>query len=143
MGEAIFKGESGRLYRFFVLRPHAPALPEPAVYAFARPGPEGRGWTPVFLSRTANLAARLNGHERWEEARLLGATHVLALFQPERSAREDSEADLLTALRPVLNGEPSVVRAPVAAVAGEVVPFPLLSEWGAVKARAGAQRDPA
>lgn len=143
MAEAIFKGESGKLYRFFVLRPMAPALPEPAVYAFARPGPDGRGWTPVFLSRTANLAGRLDGHERWEEARLLGATHVLALFQPERATREATEADLLAALRPVLNGGETPAREAAAAIAAEVVPFPLLSEWGALKAQAGGRRDPA
>ncbi len=131
MGEAILKGASGKLYRFFVLRPLAPALPEPAVYAFARPSGDGRGWAPVFLSRTANLAARLAGHERWEEACLLGVTHVLAYFQPERAAREQCEADLLEALRPLLNAEPS--REPLAAVAGEVTPFPLLSEWTALR----------
>lgn len=103
MSEAIFKGASGKLYRFHVLRPGAAALQEPAVYAFARPGPGLKQWTPVFLSRTANLAERLQGHERWEEARLLGATHVLALFTPERAERDAAEQDLAQVLRPTLN----------------------------------------
>jgi len=102
MTEAIFKGESGKLYRFHVLRAQAPTLSEPALYAFARPGP-GLSWTPLFLSRTGNLADRLNGHERWEEAQRLGATHVLALFEPEREGRTFAENDLLAALRPALN----------------------------------------
>jgi hypothetical protein len=104
MSEAIFKGQSGRLYRFHALRPNGSTLSEPAVYAFARPGPGLRAWTPLFLSRTGNLAERLQGHERWEEAQLLGATHVLALFEPERESRQAAEADLVEALRPVLNG---------------------------------------
>jgi hypothetical protein len=103
MSEAIFKGASGKLYRFHVLRAKAPTLAEPAVYAFARPGPGPRGWTPLFLSRTGNLADRLNGHERWDEAQRLGATHILALFEPERDLRGAAEADLLEALRPALN----------------------------------------
>lgn len=103
MTEAIFKGASGRLYRFHVLRAQTPTLPEPALYAFARPGPGGRSWTPLFLSRTGNLADRLNGHERWDEAQRLGATHVLALFEPERDNRAFAETDLLDALRPALN----------------------------------------
>lgn len=102
--EAVFKGASGRLHRFEALRP-GPSLPvQPAVYVFARPSRDGRGWTPVFLSRTANLRKRFEGHERWEEARLLGATHVLVHMPEARDAREAVEADLLAALRPVLNG---------------------------------------
>lgn len=103
MMEAIFKGVSGKLYRFHVLRANAPTLREPALYAFARPGPGAKAWTPLFLSRTGNLADRLDGHERWEEAQRLGATHVLALFEPDRDARAAAEEDLIEALRPALN----------------------------------------
>jgi hypothetical protein len=103
MTEAVFTGASGKLYRFFVMRPDAALLAEPAVYAFARPGPGLHRWTPVFLSRTANLAARVAGHERWPEARLLGATHVLAWFAPDRALRESAEADLLSMLRPAMH----------------------------------------
>lgn len=103
MSEAIFTGASGKMYRFFVMRPDAALLGEPAVYAFARPGPGPRRWTPVFVSRTADLARRIEGHERWAEARLLGATHVLAWFAPDREAREAAEADLLAVLRPAMH----------------------------------------
>lgn len=127
MSEAVFRGISGKVYRFMALRPGAPSLHEPAVYAFARPGPLGKGWTPVFLSRTADLATRLDGHERWVEAELLGATHVLALFEPERAAREDAEDDLVAALKPALNQGDEAVDAAVTAAArrsAEVVAFP-------------------
>src|SRR5574338_702232 len=104
MAEAIFRGVSGRLHRFDVRRPDADFGDGPAVYCFARPGPAGRGWTPLFLSRTGNLAKRLAAHEQWPEAQLLGATHVLVCQHDERDAREYVEADLAQALRPVMNG---------------------------------------
>ena len=104
MSEAIFRGFSGRLHRFRVHRPHEQFAAAPAVYCFARPGPAGRGWTPLFLSRTGNLAKRLAGHEQWAEAQLLGATHILVCDHDERDAREYVEADLARALKPVMNG---------------------------------------
>jgi hypothetical protein len=123
MQEAIIKGESGRLYRFAALRPDA-AFPEgPAVYAFARPDFTGRNWTPVFLSRTANLSVRMGGHERWEEAQLLGATHVLLLSFPERAEREAAENDLLAMVRPVLNVDPPSREEDQPATSADVVHF--------------------
>lgn len=124
MSEAIFKGASGKFYRFYVLRPSAPALPEAALYVFARPGPN-LSWRPLFLSRTANLARRLKGHERWEEARLLGATHVLALFEPDRTRRAEFEEDLLDVLRPALNApfEAEAEHAAPARIASFYPPF--------------------
>jgi hypothetical protein len=104
MAEAIFRGISGRLHRFTVHRPDGDFAAAPAVYCFARPGPSGRGWTPLFLSRTGNLEKRLAAHEQWPEAQLLGATHVLICEHDERDAREYVEADLAQALRPVMNG---------------------------------------
>ncbi|MES1197104.1 MAG: hypothetical protein ABUL55_00630 [Pseudomonadota bacterium] len=104
MSEAIFRGESGRLHRFTAHRPDEVFAETAAVYCFARPGPGGRGWTPLFLSRTANLAKRLPTHEQWPEAQLLGATHILIHQRDERDAREMVEADLSKALRPVMNG---------------------------------------
>lgn len=104
MSEAIFRGISGRLHRFSAHRPTETFASGPAVYCFARPGPAGRGWTPLFLSRTGNLAKRLASHEQWPEAQLLGATHVLVCEHDERNAREYVEADLAQALRPIMNG---------------------------------------
>jgi hypothetical protein len=104
MTEAIFRGISGRLHRFSVHRPTEQFASGPAVYCFARPGPGGRGWTPLFLSRTGNLAKRFAGHEQWGEAQLLGATNILVHQTDERDAREYVEADLAGALKPVMNG---------------------------------------
>ena len=104
MSEAIFRGFSGRLHRFSVHRPNEMFGSEPGVYCFARPGPGGRGWTPLFLSRTGNLSKRLASHEQWPEAQLLGATHVLVHQSDERDAREYVEADLAQSLKPAMNG---------------------------------------
>ena len=103
MTEAIFRGISGRLHRFSVHRPQEQFAAQAAVYCFARPGPGGRGWTPLFLSRTGNLSTRLASHEQWPEAQLLGATHILVHQHDERDAREYVEADLASALKPVMN----------------------------------------
>ncbi|MGD9815846.1 MAG: hypothetical protein AB7Q23_05665 [Hyphomonadaceae bacterium] len=104
MSEAIFRGISGRLHRFSVHRPDEKFSTGAAVYCFARPGHGGRGWTPLFLSRTGNLAKRLDGHEQWPEAKLLGATHILIHQHDERDAREYVEADLAQSLKPAMNG---------------------------------------
>lgn len=127
MQEAVFKGVSGKLYRFSALRPDG-AFPEgPAVYAFARPGSGAgygcRNWTPLFMSRTANLSVRMAGHERWDEARRMGATHVMILAFNERAEREAAEHDLVEALRPVMN-DAAPARSEDAPVApGQVVHF--------------------
>lgn len=103
MKDVIFRGASGRLHRFTIHRPDAAFTESAAVYCFARPVAGGSGWAPVFLSRTANLSARIPSHERWAEATLLGATHVLIHQRDERDAREFVEADLLETMKPVLN----------------------------------------
>jgi hypothetical protein len=137
MAEAIFKGASGRLHRFTATRPSHDFPAAPAVYAFAKPGPGGRGWTPVFLSRTANLAQRMAWHERWEEACRLGATHVLIHQRNARDAREAVEADLLAVLRPIMNGAFDAARAMHAPPEkAKVVAFPSFGFGGARAARA-------
>ncbi len=116
MSEAIFRGLSGRLHRFSVRRPSDGFEPAPAVYCFARPGPAGRGWTPLFISRTGNLSKRLASHEQWPEALLLGATHILVCQHDARDAREYVESDLAQALKPVMNG-PLLEAEPIEAAA--------------------------
>ncbi|MGE3302938.1 MAG: hypothetical protein AB7M12_07465 [Hyphomonadaceae bacterium] len=123
--EAIFKGASGRLHRFWACDPRAALPAGPAVYAFARPGVGGRGWVPLFLSRTANLAQRMASHEIWDEALRLGATHVLIHQSQARDAREAVEADLLAVLRPVLN-EPYDGGRAAAPASAQVIGLPSL-----------------
>ncbi len=98
MTEAIFRGISGRLHRFSVHRPLEQFGAAPAVYCFARPGPGGRGWTPLFLSRTGNLQKRLASHEQWPEAQLLGATHILTRATAAEEIRQSLAIEPLLAL---------------------------------------------
>ncbi len=119
MSAAQFKGVSGRMHRFTAHRPEEGFAAAPAVYAFARPGFGGKGWVVLFLSRTANLQGRLKNHERWEEARLLGATHILVHEREERDVREYVEADLVGCLKPVLNG--AVIETPAVEAESAVV----------------------
>jgi hypothetical protein len=123
MQEAVFKGASGKLYRFSALRPDAPAPAGPAVYVFARPAVGGRNFTALFLSRTADLSLRMQGHERWEEARLLGATHLLVGAFSERSERALAEADLAEGLRPIMNEAPPAEIEDEPAPMGQVLRF--------------------
>lgn len=127
MQEAVFKGVSGKLYRFSALRPDGAFPDGPAVYAFARPGSGAgygcRNWTPVFMSRTASLSVRMAGHERWDEARRLGATHVMILAFQERSEREAAEHDLVAAMRPVMNDTAPAASEDAPIAPGQVVHF--------------------
>lgn len=123
MREAYFKGVSGKIYRFAALRPDGAFPTGPGVYVFARPALGGRSFNALFLSRTANVAMRMQGHERWEEARLLGATHVLVGAFGERAEREAAEADLAAALRPLMNDEPPAANEDTPVRSGEVVRF--------------------
>jgi hypothetical protein len=142
MQEAVLKGETGKLYRFAALRPDGPFPHGPAVYAFAKPGFGGRGFTPLFVSRTANAAQRLPGHERWAEAQALGATHVLLLSFPERAQREIAEDDLLMACKPVLNDQPEATQEEDRRTA-EVVFFPPIrieTKTGPLTVQVGGRR---
>lgn len=143
MNEAVLKGETGRLYRFAVLRADGPFPHGPAVYAFVRPGFGGRGWTPLFISRTANVAQRIPGHERWAEAEALGATHVLVLSFPERAQREIAEDDLIMALRPVLNESGEATRDEDRKSAAVVFfpPIRIETQTGALTVQVGGRRD--
>jgi hypothetical protein len=103
MKEAIFRGLSGKLYRFKALGPRDEAPKAEGLYVFVRPARGGLGWKAVFLSRTANLEKRLAAHERWAEAQKFGASHAMILVETDRAARLEAEEDLLGALRPPMN----------------------------------------
>ena len=61
------------------------------------------GWVSVYIGIADDLSDRIPGHERWREAQLLGATHVMAHTHSNKAAREAEEKDLIGYWNPPLN----------------------------------------
>ena len=61
------------------------------------------GWVPVYIGIADDLSDRLPCHERWAEAQLHGATHVMGHTQSDRARREAEEKDLIGYWNPPLN----------------------------------------
>lgn len=75
---------------------------EAGVYIFAFVN-ENELWEAVYIGQAANFKARLCGHERWEEAELLGATHVHARVVRHQANRDLVESRLISTYQPPLN----------------------------------------
>lgn len=71
------------------------------LYIFARVA--GDGWEPLFVGKTENFRTGIPSHERWDEARRSGATHVHALVVPLEASRVRLEAALVAHLKPPMN----------------------------------------
>jgi hypothetical protein len=74
------------------------------LYIFARIA--GDRWDALHVGKAENFCMRLPSHERWEEARRLGATHVHALVVPLEVNRARLEAALIAYLKPPMNEQP-------------------------------------
>ncbi len=72
------------------------------VYIFAGLNAQGL-WRPHYIGKAESFSNRLPGHERWEEAVQLGATHVHAMVVQEEATRAAIERELISAWRPSLN----------------------------------------
>jgi hypothetical protein len=74
----------------------------PANYMFAHL--TVNGWHILYIGQCASARDRLPCHERWEDARKLGATHVLNhVSSPDEKIRKTEERDLIASHTPVLN----------------------------------------
>ena len=74
------------------------------VYIFAYlSNPTDRLWSAVYIGQTKSFATRLPSHTEWEEAQLLGATHVHALSVGPAATRKRIEKELIEAFDPPLN----------------------------------------
>jgi hypothetical protein len=71
------------------------------LYIFARAA--GDRWDPLYVGKTENFCTRIPSHERWDEARRLGATRVHALVVPLEANRVRLEAALIGLLKPPMN----------------------------------------
>jgi hypothetical protein len=74
------------------------------LFIFARVA--GDGWDPLYVGKTENFCTGIPSHERWDEARRLGATQVHALVVPLEANRVRLEAALIGLLKPPLNEQP-------------------------------------
>lgn len=87
-------------YEFQVHRPDVSWNQVAGVYVFAAPLGRGR-WKALYVGETGSLANRIPDHERWPEARRLGATHVHV--RAESLRRSEIERELIRAYQPPLN----------------------------------------
>lgn len=102
-----WKARSGATYRYWFLdNPTAEGILAVAGnYAFVRQLTDGK-WQPVYFGEAVDLSRRIPGHERWEEARRLGATRVMAhTTQGGVDARCAEERDLIALWNPQLNSQ--------------------------------------
>lgn len=75
----------------------------PGVYIFTGVN-QKNNWIPVYIGETGSFSDRMAGHERWEQARRLGATHVHArVVQGDRQVRVGIQDELVQAYSPPLN----------------------------------------
>jgi hypothetical protein len=73
------------------------------VYVFARFNPLTDRWDPLYIGKTASFQSRIPCHERWFQAVLLGATHILAVTVPDEPMRSGIERRLIESYQPTLN----------------------------------------
>lgn len=66
---------------------------------------EDAGWRPLYVGEAENLSGRCcDGHEKWAEARRMGATHIHAKHTPGGlQSRLNEETDLRRKWSPPLN----------------------------------------
>jgi excinuclease UvrABC nuclease subunit len=74
------------------------------VYIFAGIN-QANQWVPLYIGQASSLAARLATHERWSEAKRLGATHIHARAVAKQSDRDAIERALIEAFQPHLNSQ--------------------------------------
>lgn|GEM_PF-1085593 len=72
------------------------------IYIFASHNYFGR-CTAHYIGQTNSFSTRLPFHERWAEAKRLGATHVHAMVLMDQTAREKIEQELIAWCRPPMN----------------------------------------
>ena len=79
----------------------------PGVYIFAGMSADGKWWQAKYVGQTKSFGMRLglrnSNHERWNEARRHGATHVHARVVRDEIERRALEAMLIESFRPPMN----------------------------------------
>jgi hypothetical protein len=98
-------GKSGKTYRYWGLSNMTAAGIQavPGNYAFVKQLPNGN-FLPLYFGQAINLQDRIPTHDRWEDARRLGVTHMMAhTTQGGEQVRLDEERDLIQQWNPPMN----------------------------------------
>jgi len=72
------------------------------IYIFTGQNSQGQ-WVALYIGKADSFQSRFSSHERWDEALLVGATHVHARVVAQEATREAMEAELIRAYQPRLN----------------------------------------
>ncbi|TXT21074.1 MAG: hypothetical protein FD138_4110 [Planctomycetota bacterium] len=91
-------------YEFSVCTQDANWRDLPGVYIFCGINHQQR-WIAHYVGQTDSFAERLPNHERWLEARQLGATHVHARVVSPMATRDQVERELIRGYQPRLNSQ--------------------------------------
>ena len=89
-------------YTFKVCTPEADWKDIGGVYVFAGKNSKG-SWVAKYIGKAKSFADRLPGHERWDEAVKLGATHIHARAVSKEADRDKIEGELIKKYQPPLN----------------------------------------
>jgi excinuclease UvrABC nuclease subunit len=105
----VATGQSGTTYQFQVHPAHTAFLALPGVYEMLQLGADGRYYA-GYIGEAEDLNERVGGyltfHEKWERARVWGATHIgVLIVRGDRNARLKIETDLRHAYNPPLNDQ--------------------------------------
>lgn len=97
-------GASGQKYTYEVYEFGTPFNEVPGNYAITKRDPQLRH-TILYFGESDNLKQRCcGGHEKWEAAIRLGATHIQAhRGSPDKTVRCGEESDLVANYNPPLN----------------------------------------
>jgi hypothetical protein len=102
-----WNGASGQSYRYWFLSdPSVTGIKASAGnYAFVKQLPNGN-FTPLYFGETGDLQTRIPNHDRWEDARRAGMTHVMAhTASSDEASRMAEEKDLVQKWHTSLNTE--------------------------------------
>ena len=101
-GWHVWRGETSRRYRFKITK-SIEALPDAGgIYVKVR-RTAFFFLKPIYIGKASNLQSRLDGHERWDEARKKGASERHYLCIRSENKRQKIEEDLIRRYKPKLN----------------------------------------
>jgi excinuclease UvrABC nuclease subunit len=90
-----------KTYEFQVLQKDASWNAVGGVYIFA--GIKDNFWRAYYIGQAESFKTRMLNHDKWDEARELGATHVHAMTIQQAASRDAIERDLIQSFQPQLN----------------------------------------